>query len=235
MINKKLKTLYSSKWEDLIKNIDNSNAAHPLLIKVNEEYVNADIRVMIIGQETDKWNGLFEDKKKTIDYLMNDYYNYFYENVDHDINLEKRIKKKNKRPFWNRKNFKFYEEELKKIFKDKKVSFLWNNVSKIGKQGRGKPTTKIKEIENEYFKDIVKEEIKILKPDIIIFVTGNRYIPIEHEPVKKIKFEPVAKIKFKKFKDILAFRTYHPNARIKNGKKDLKQEIVKQISELYRQ
>lgn len=229
-MNKKLEELYKSKWNDLLENVSGTKAAHPLLIKVKDEYKDADIKVMIVGQETDGWHGLFEENKKDVNALMDDYYNYFYNIVISGTSLAKRLKNKSKRPFWNRKNFKYFEEELPKIYNGKKVAFVWNNISKIGKCTRGKPTEKIQKLEKKYFDQVFEKELEILEPNIVIFVTGNRPISISHEQLKPIKLKQVSEVNFTgQFSNIIAFRTYHPNARIEGGKKHLKKDIIELI------
>jgi len=178
-----------------------------------------------------KWHGLLEEEQKNIDYLMDDYYHYLYNIPANKNNLVNRLKKKSKRSFWNRNNFKFYSEELTQVFKNQKVSFLWNNVSKIGKCARGKQTDSIGELEEKYFKNVLHNELEILQPDIVIFVTGDRKIPLKHSPIKKIKDEQVSKIKLDDFPNILAIRTYHPNAKIKGGKKHLNKQVIRLIKE----
>jgi len=227
-INNELKNLYKGYWSNLLLNSCGKNSAHPLLIKVDKEYQVSDLKVMIVGQETDGWNGSFEYKKKNINELMYDYYNYFY-NIAETDRLKERLKKKRKRPFWNKKNFKYFQEKLKKEFPNKKISFIWNNVSKIGKLDSGKPTETIKKFEDKYFKDVFKHEIKILKPDVIIFTTGDRKIPLKHNSVKSVKEEQVSEIIFDDFPEIVAVRTYHPNARIQGGKKHLKKQVLDNI------
>jgi ribosomal protein S18 len=221
-MNEKLKELYESKWNDLILNAKDTKATYPLLVKVNEEYQNADIRVMIVGQETDGWCGVLEEHKKDILSVQETYFNYLYKSKD-----------KNRRPFWNRKNFKYFQEELNKRLSFKKLAFIWNNVSKIGKISRGKPTEKIKNLEKQYF-NVFEDELKILKPDIIIFTIGNRKIPVEHEKNKILAEMPIYEIKFINYKNIIAISTYHPNARIKGGKKKFNEEIVNFIVSRYK-
>ena len=218
-MNEKLKELYENRWNDLILNSKGTDATYPLLIKVDNKYQNAHIKVMIVGQETDGWCGVLEDNKRDIVSVQDTYFNYLYKNKD-----------KYSRPFWNRKNFKYFEEELTKIFsdKDKKIAFIWNNISKIGKNSRGKPTQKIENLEKKYF-NIFEKELKILNPDIIIFTTGNRKIPIEHKKIKPIKEEPVSIVELRNYPNIIAIRTYHPNARIKGGKKKFKKDIIELI------
>lgn len=213
-INARLKKLYQSKWDELILNAKDTDATYPLLIKVDDSYKNADIRVMIVGQETDGWCGVLEDGEKDIDSVQESYFNYLYKN-----------KEKYRRPFWNRKNFRYFEEEISKMFPDKKVAFIWNNVSKIGKNSSGKPTKKIEELEKNYF-DIFEEEFALLNPSIVIFTTGNRTIPLIHKIKKSLKEEPVSKVLLKRYPSIVAVRTYHPNAQIKGGKKRFKEDII---------
>lgn len=227
-INKELEKLYNKHWASLVENANGKKSAHPLLIKVNNEYQDADIKVMIIGQETDGWNGSFEEKKKSIHALMDDYYNYFY-NIATTDSLKKRLTKKHKRPFWNKKNFKYFQEKLQKEFPEKKISFIWNNVSKIGKLDSGKQTDTIKQFEEEYFKDVFQQEIEILKPNVMIFTIGNRHIPVQHNSLKNIKEEQVSEVIFDEFPNIFAVRTYHPNARIQGGKKHLKEQVFEMI------
>ena len=101
-LNDQLTELYSKNWSVLemqAKSI--SNITHPLLIKVNEEkYLGSDIKVMIFGQETDGWHGKFprEEDPSTVERIMCGYESYFYGE-----------KNKSKRPFWNKRNFKYFE------------------------------------------------------------------------------------------------------------------------------
>ncbi len=216
-MNKKLTELYQSKWDNLISNSKGTDATYPLLININEEYQNADIRIMVVGQETDGWCGMLEEHKKSVMNVQDTYFNYFYKSKD-----------KNRRPFWNRKNFKYFQEEFTKKLSSKNIAFVWNNVSKIGKNTRGRQTSKIEELEKEYF-DVFEKELKILKPDIIIFTIGNRRIPIRHKEIPSLKTKPVAEIEFLDYPEIIAVRTYHPNAQIKGGKKKFKEDIVSLI------
>ncbi len=61
---------------------------------------------------------------------------------------------------------------------DKTVECVWNNIHKVGNgaagNGRccGQPTAEIQEIVKRRF-NVVPDEIKILKPDIVIFLTGK--------------------------------------------------------------
>jgi len=218
-MNENLKELYENKWNDLLLNAKETDATHPLLIKVDNRYENADIKVMIVGQETDGWCGSLEDKKRDVQSVQNTYFNYLYKN-----------NKKYNRPFWNRNNFRYFKEEITKMFPEKEVAFIWNNISKIGKNSRGEPTKKIENLEKKYF-DVFEEELKILNPDIIIFRTGSRKIPIEHKRLKPIKDKPVSEVELINYSNTIAVRTYHPNARV-SEKKRFKKEMLELINSL---
>ncbi len=174
--------------------------ALPLLIELNddESYENADLRVMVFGRETNNWNAPKErigcphgtynfkiassadivteimgkhDVPEHLEvYGLGDlYHSYCFERD------EKTGKKVNQTIFSRRVDE--FINTLKERIPSKSIEYLWNNVSKIGCGGTDfgkscrKPTAKIREIEHEYF-NVVAEEVKILKPDIIIFLTG---------------------------------------------------------------
>jgi len=223
-VNEKLFNLYESNWDNLIEGMKDlkTNAAHPLLIKVDEGYEKSDVKVMIIGQETDGWAGCFNEKFHSIEFLMNLYRAYYYKGRFKD----------QKRAFWNKKNFKFFEVKLKKYFVEKEqksVAFIWNNISKIGKHGRGKPGENIMGLERRSF-NILKNEIEILKPDMIIFTTGRREKYITHH-FGKVDFlaklgtndldadgrtkSLISEVKFSdpNLRDICSIMIEHPNRR----------------------
>ena len=224
-MNDELKELYQNNWVELLKNAKtlNTNAANPLLIKVDEEYINSEIKVMIVGQETDGWHGELNLANKSVDDLMGGYSDYFYKN-------SKNGKERGKRAFWNKKNYSYFESELSKYFinKDKTVSFIWNNISKIGNAGRGRPNKEILNLERSCF-NILKEEFYILKPDIIIFTTGKRDSYIKHHFGENTEFTPllylknnillketlplIAKVIIPDRKNICSIRVEHPNRR----------------------
>jgi hypothetical protein len=231
-MNAELKKLYENYWVKLLDEVDSLLCSNPLLIKVSDEYIDSDVKVMIVGQETDGyWLGELNQKEKSVSDLMTGYFNYFYQ-------ISTGGKKRGKRAFWNKKNYKYFEDELTKYFKEnnKSVSFIWNNISKIGGKKRGKPNKKIRILEREYF-NILRQEIKILKPDIIIFTTGSSrdsYIKYHFDFGSEVEFLPklclqngtlskdtlnlIAEVKLPKFNKICAVRIEHPNRRtLKNS------------------
>ncbi|WPK55458.1 hypothetical protein [Vibrio fluvialis] len=239
-MNHKLKFLYSSKWKALIETAKANaiNAANPLLVKVDQSYVDADVRVMIVGQETDGWYGCLRSRDLCVEELMDCYHNYFSQRNSGGNDMGKRA-------FWNMKNFKYFETHLVEHLKDKKVAFIWNNISKIGNDGRGKPSSSITELERGYF-NIFLEEFEILKPDIVIFTTGeSRDCYIKHHFGDDVIFTPqlslscgsladktnnlISHVTLPGFSAVKALRIEHPNRRTLDNSVTL--HVLKQLIE----
>ena len=193
----KLPRLYSA-VKPLFDDPNAIKPALPLLLELNddESYENADLRIMIFGRETNNWNdtefreafpfgsynfniNTSEDVVAEImgrhiegeeDYfgLGDLYHGFFFEK-------DKNGKKYNQTVFSKRTDSLI--DMIRARIPSKNIEYIWNNVSKIGCGGKDfgkscrKPTPEIRDIEREYF-DVVAEEVKILKPDAIIFLTG---------------------------------------------------------------
>ncbi len=235
-MNDELAELYNSQWGLLQEEASklSVNAANPLLIKVDQKYIDSDIKVMIVGQETDGWHGKLNSGGLTVEKLMDGYSDYFSQRAMHG-----------KRAFWNRKNYKYFEEELTKCFVNRNVSFIWNNISKIGNDGRGKANPLIKKLERNYF-NIFLSEFKILNPDIVIFTTGSsRDSYIKHHFGSDVGFVPklslcdgalasetldlIAEVKLPRFDAVKAVRIEHPNRRTLSNLVSL--QVIKNLFE----
>ena len=251
-LNDKLVNLYGHKIPGLYSHVkplfddpDAAKPALPLLIELNddESYENADIRVMVFGRETNNWNdsnersqypyGTYNFNLSTSDDVLNEvrgkhiegepeiyglgdlYHAYCYENNG----VEKTI-------FTRRQ--KQLIQQLSNRLGNLKVEAVWNNVSKIGCGGKDfgkscrKPTAEIREIECKYF-NVIADEVKILKPDVVIFLTGfgaDRVIKEifnltdeDFNPVKEGVFLDCINIPGVKY----AARTIHPSRQSKEN------------------
>ncbi len=198
-LNDRLVNLYGSKlvglyidFEPLFERETVIKPALPLLLWIPdcEVYGNADIKVMIFGRETNNWN----DRAHRKDY-PNFAYNFGLETSEdiqyeisgrHDVfpeiygicDIYNEYQNKDEAPqtpFTKRKDV--FVDMLKKALPDKKIECVWNNVYKVGigvaGKGRccGQPTAEIQNIVSSRF-NVVPDEIEILKPDILIFLTG---------------------------------------------------------------
>ncbi|MFQ3578700.1 MAG: uracil-DNA glycosylase family protein, partial [Bacteroidales bacterium] len=220
---------HSCKWDKLTSEFERigsdkkliSQPTNPLLLQVDNEadFAAADLRILIFGQET---NGWFE-MDDTLESIL-DAYGDFY-------NKEKCFSYGGQ--FWN--GFSRFITLVSKHFPNKKARFLWDNIVKIGKsEGKGFPPDYVYKMEREHF-SVIKEEIKIIKPNVIVFLTGPNYdfvikdnfgelprqalTPFSERQISKIQFPGVDNV----------FRTYHPNYLWRNDIDSYFERIIKEI------
>jgi hypothetical protein len=210
--------LYKEKLEILDKHLRNYNlnasiekkATNPFFITTPDDYHLASNRIMIFGQETNTWcnecgnNSEYSNSlNKSIEiyrkfYLDGGIYNY-------------------PGPFWN--EFKRIKHEIQKT---KNAVFLWNNVNKIGRIGKGN-ISELNEIQFEFLK-IIRDEIKLLKPNIMVFLTGPDYDKFITKNIGEFEQKEISdsiwEITFvdESLKSIKSFKTYHPNSLYFQGK-----------------
>lgn len=187
-----------------------------------EWYTKANIKIMFFGQEPHGW-----EKDSDIGDLMG-----FYENfLDDKYVVEEKGGYFNEDEVGNTRMFRFaingimscMRDDILKAYPDKRVSMIWNNISKLS-TFEGEPVNShMHEIERNYF-HVIPQEVEILKPDILIFFTGagqNTYYEYIKEnftmvgeplPLDGLPVHDVAKLPIKEA--TLAYKTYHPNAKI---------------------
>lgn len=168
----------------------------------------ADLKVMIFGRETNNWND--NTNRGTASY-RDGKYNF---NISTSDELLAEIRGKHasedevygitdiyisylrsdnteRTPFTKR--IEAFTKKLQEIYPNKKVGMVWNNLFKMGKsrsdkgKSRGSPSPVIREIEMKYF-NVVAEEVKILSPDIVLFMTGEGENGVSCEKVIRDKF-----------------------------------------------
>lgn len=225
-LNLGLRQLYTSTWSDLQKQYDevNANDAYtdkpttPLLLQVgNEEsYKKADIRIMFFGQET---NGWYEEDDE-MEGILQAYNNFFNSHYCFKYGGQ----------FWN--GVSRFLHLFKKEVPDQEISFLWNNVVKIGRsEGRGLPPPYVYDMEHKYF-PVISKELKILKPDLVLFLSGPNYDHIIEQSLGKTEKKTVQSfsqrqlVKIKTADLPLSYRTYHPNYLWRNGIDDYFNAII---------
>ena len=122
------------------------------------KFSQADKRIMICGQETFGWVGL----DASIEDCMAKYKKFFTDGEFYDGY--------GRSAFW--KAFRFFEEQFARIFEGQKIQFIWQNLAKIGRNdGETGVTDEIRSLERAYF-PVVRDEMQLLQPDIVIFLTG---------------------------------------------------------------
>lgn len=210
-INEKLLNIYRDKWTSLSDNLNKlhpSKYANPFILSFdNAKYSSADIRVMIFGQETKGWineGGLL----KTADEASSRYYQFFC--------LEEFYQGYGRSSFW--RAFRFFSKEIQSANSDKNIYFSWNNINKIGKfKGTG-IDSEVEKLEREFF-SVIKSEVDLFKPDIVIFLTGpsrDSNIKYHFEDAEfisidsTVKTRAMAKVKSQYLPEN-TIRLYHPS------------------------
>jgi hypothetical protein len=199
----------------------------PFLLKVSESYESAKQKVMIVGQETYTWNGkygAFLSCGSPVEYGQGVYSNF----------LRKESENYNS-PFWN---------YINRLFEDNDSSWIWNNVFKLetveylsDEKYLDKEVSLSVLSKNKNYrhlidkikllqKDIFLKELEILKPDVVIFFTGNPYDSLFmdwqfdtqndfYQDIPEALEMGIDKWKFGRLSSSLlpvkTFRTYHPN------------------------
>lgn len=230
-MNEELTNLYQEKMESLTVKLQNfdEKPTNPLLIQIEEEnYKNADIKIMIFGQETFDFEGEFGSK--SIEHLLQTYDTFFNKGECYNYGGN----------FWNTVND--YKKSIQSKYPDKNIALVWNNILKIGKEGdKGAPSEEIIKITQQEF-SVIPNEIEILKPDVIIFFTGPNYDEYISNTFEEVIFEKfdhwdiryLSKLKSESF-PLKTFRTYHPrplqcpNDSMKQKYPDLYNDVKKAI------
>jgi len=206
--NRELRKIYAENFTTLVNKLiienktleEKKRATCPLLLKVSEEYLKADIRIMVFGKETHRWYG---ETINDLDTIINEYDRY-------------------NNGWLFRKGGIFFTHGISKLLQklktdlpEKKISIIWNNIIKVGEMHRGFPSS-INHITQKEF-NVIRKEIEVLKPDFLIFYTGPSY----DQHIKKMlgNFDLLAIEGFStrqlseiKISDlpITSFKTYHP-------------------------
>ncbi|MCD8183773.1 MAG: hypothetical protein LUE99_12620 [Bacteroides sp.] len=222
-VDDKLIALYKSRWEGFCSSmkriIEDDRCAikpsNPLLLWIKhdgKEYEQADLKVVIFGRENNDWCGVFNPDiapvEKAIDVIQEKYSDYYCEG-------------EGSRKIFMQGMAKF-EKMLKERYPGKKIEFVWNNIVKIGKartenqqNSIGLPPQYILDVEMQQF-NVVQEELEILNPDIVLFLTGPSYDPIISARIPDCTIEPlqsagdkaIARVSIPQVRN--CYRTNHP-------------------------
>lgn len=204
-LNEQLKKLYCDHipcLEKFVAEVGNEDYVAPLLIRCwEEDYSRAQIRVMYYGQETNGWCGnvrpvstenIERILKEYSEFDMGSHYNSLFWRYVHDL---------------HNKTFNANANDN---------GFIWNNVLKFGKSGSGAPSMKVQTAEVSHF-NVMRKEIDILRPHIVVFLSGPNYDDDIAQRLGGARFEKWQDVSPRQFALVksdgigcLAVRTYHP-------------------------
>lgn len=166
-INQQLQDVYEDYLDHFYGQTWNGPISSPLLMHVFDEYTTVDQKIMFVGQETHSWGSA--ETKPTASTLQEGYRNF-------DLG-----KKANYGPikglryltshFWNFS--RNYYHRMNQKAAPKTNGFLWTNISKFD-SGATTPSYELQK-QNERGFELLKKELDITKPDVIVFLTGSKY------------------------------------------------------------
>lgn len=218
--------------DPILSNINNrfieEKATNPLLISHNSDYFNSDLRIMLFGQETNKWNieynnGLYAHNQES---LEKRYDEFFWERGCFDYG-------RLYGGMW--RGAEYLMNEVERHLKPRETKFIWNNLIKVGKLGKGRP---------DFYGDIrdlnryaILREIEIFKPDFIILFSGPNYDDILNdvfnlEPKKSIDGYTAKQMAVININGINGIRTYHPGFLLRNDYQRYYRDITSYVASL---
>ena len=157
-MNGRLRKLYEPYLQFLNKEFSNfaGKISLPLLMKVSPSYFKATHKILFIGKEIiEDFGTISESSKFTPDYLMEAHEKFDLQNTPHS-------------PFWD-----FVHVLNERINGDPCNGFTWTSFSKFSFNHTTPPVG----IQNKNLRsfELLREELSILQPDIVIFLTGYSY------------------------------------------------------------
>ena len=221
--------------EQLLDEVDG-----PFLIATNDDYEAARPRLIIVGQENNRWAGPYrkvladaaDGPTKAIDRLVEGYGNFWREQPSDPYNVcfFQRIAKIRRAIIGN-------DSQRHKL--------LWLNLFKFN-QGRDPQMiySAHRDIVLKWQANVVQEEIRILCPNVVIFLTGPDYDPIISRFYPDAAFRAIDEHPLNELALVIAhalpsltFRVYHPNYfnRIEKEKPYCYQAIIDRILKEYPQ
>lgn len=213
-MNKSLQTL-----EGLPSNAD-GGPANPQLIRVPDDYEQSGLKVAYFGQETNGWEGPFAETKG-VAHLQEVYHEFVNVNTY-----------KYGGHYWNAvKSFQTAFEAI-----DPSSRFTANNLIKIGKAwDRGSPPESVIDWQ-AHWHELIREELNILQPDVVIFLSGPNYDRHIEKIFGEVSFESLSERPARELARVVSsglprhsFRTYHPNYGYRNNFYPTQNEIMAEV------
>ncbi|MHB9024808.1 MAG: hypothetical protein ACYC7E_11645 [Armatimonadota bacterium] len=167
-MNKLLLELYTTKWDGLISLINepqNRDLSDPLLLSVDNHYVQAKTKLMVIGQETHKWE--LPGSSWPLPYVPTEYPAKL---MDHYAKMHW-SKSFPAYPFWRAADYIY--EQLNDCQGQRDIGYLWNDFDKVDDNGKPLSEQMRKQVQQCF--SLLREEISITFPDVVLFFTGERY------------------------------------------------------------
>ena len=136
-------------------------SAWPYLLCASADYVDADFKIMVFGQETCGWGKLCDHAAcgAEVQTLMKEY--------DDFVKADGRSS-----PFWNLN--RHLRNNLAERTSDRSLGWIYNNVVKLGRVSRAGCDEQIYQWMLQGF-NVLRQEVEILQPDMLLCFSGPAY------------------------------------------------------------
>lgn len=168
VLNQQLHNLYTDYLEHLYTQTWDKGVSAPLLMHVFGDYTQMPCKIMFVGRETHGWQEM--NSRLTVSKLQDHYQNFeLGKKADYGDGKKPRYLRS---PFWNFNRSVFYRLNNSEFGVSRKTNgFLWTNISKFD-YASSTPSQELQDKNIAGFK-LLRGEIELTKPDIVIFETGG--------------------------------------------------------------
>ena len=172
-VNSALRELYLNRMSGMLEMINNDrNLSDPLLMSVDDKYLQAHTKIMVVGQETNGWE--YDPKRDSgddpgwpIQLSCNDYVDLLMQRYQ-NTHWKKFF---NASAYWRAADFLY--EQLNDYAERPDIGYLWNNLDKVDYNRKKLPDTVRQMVHDRFL--VLKEEVEITKPDVLVLFVGERY------------------------------------------------------------
>jgi hypothetical protein len=199
----RLVPLYKKYWKNIVS-LKKSDAglSNPHLICFPDNFEKQRVRLLTIGQQTgpNRWHQDYEINNSidSITGLMDSYYDYYIGCYD------------------NRRIFFQAVRRVESMLNIDRCNSVWSEIDKMDLNGKAANFDTSRKMYDSF--PVLKQEIEISKPDVVVFFTGPNYDNNIKYIFKNALFEKVGNHPVRQFSKIShpelpdkTFRTYHPN------------------------
>ena len=189
-------------------------ASAPLLLDPHERWLRAEVKLLVVGQETLRWHAgeirTFHDFSGSTEGVatMRELYRQYRLGRDNP---------KLNSAFW--RGFRTLDGAVNRAVKPASDSALWTNIFKVNVSGSVMTNCTRAEIARIHRAQagLLRHEIEVLKPDVVVFFTGPRYDCAIRTEFDGVEFRPFGKAPVSTLAILRApglpaktLRSYHP-------------------------
>lgn len=170
-INQSLAALYQTHWADLCGSLDESGlydySYNPLLLHIDnvDDFNCADIRVMLFGQDMSQGDWYKYDRN-------DDILSKCMPSLITFDNKSGAISDGIRQTRGMGGGMNLFIDILNSKMPQKQIRYVWNDIVKLGRNLKCNDKRSIlTDIESRFF-DVIKDEVNIIRPNVIVFFTG---------------------------------------------------------------